>query len=168
MRFANRRAPVTADIAQQAFVKLSQVATCPRTVRNSDDADRQRPKRRAYCLPMQISPAPDTIPDRRIHRIRIPGFGLTGDLVFHGVKLGKQPVGPHPILAHSATVLPRRTGTGIAIFRSSHGHQINRQEDPVMPSGKSIKNEDLYESLRDDGMSKEKAARIANAKAQDG
>ena len=37
-----------------------------------------------------------------------------------------------------------------------------------MPSGKSIKNEDLYESLRDDGMSKEKAARIANAKAQDG
>lgn len=31
----------------------------------------------------------------------------------------------------------------------------------------SIKNEDLYEDLRDDGMSKEKAARIANAKAND-
>lgn len=37
-----------------------------------------------------------------------------------------------------------------------------------MPSDKSIKDEDLYESLRDDGMSKEKAARIANAKAQEG
>ena len=31
----------------------------------------------------------------------------------------------------------------------------------------SIKNEDLYEDLRDDGMSKEKAARIANARAND-
>ncbi|PWE31030.1 DUF7218 family protein [Pararhodobacter marinus] len=29
----------------------------------------------------------------------------------------------------------------------------------------SLKDEDLYESLRDDGMSKEKAARISNAKA---
>lgn len=36
-----------------------------------------------------------------------------------------------------------------------------------MPGKKtnSIKDEDTYESLRDDGMSKEKAARIANAKA---
>lgn len=31
--------------------------------------------------------------------------------------------------------------------------------------GASIKNDKLYEKLRDDGMSKEKAARIANAKA---
>lgn len=31
--------------------------------------------------------------------------------------------------------------------------------------GASIKNDKLYEELRDDGMSKEKAARIANAKA---
>lgn len=31
----------------------------------------------------------------------------------------------------------------------------------------SIKDEDLYEDLRDDGMSREKAARIANAKAND-
>lgn len=31
--------------------------------------------------------------------------------------------------------------------------------------GSSIKNDKLYEDLRDDGMSKEKAARIANAKA---
>lgn len=31
----------------------------------------------------------------------------------------------------------------------------------------SIKDEDTYESLRDDGMSKEKAARIANAQASD-
>ena len=31
--------------------------------------------------------------------------------------------------------------------------------------GSSIKNDKLYEELRDDGMSKEKAARIANAKA---
>ena len=34
--------------------------------------------------------------------------------------------------------------------------------------GKSIKNDSLYEDLRDDGMSKEKAARISNAKAQGG
>lgn len=31
--------------------------------------------------------------------------------------------------------------------------------------GPSIKDDELYESLRDDGMSKEKAARIANARA---
>lgn len=31
--------------------------------------------------------------------------------------------------------------------------------------GPTIKNDKLYEDLRDDGMSKEKAARIANAKA---
>ncbi|MDF0599255.1 Rho termination factor N-terminal domain-containing protein [Psychromarinibacter sp. C21-152] len=30
-----------------------------------------------------------------------------------------------------------------------------------------IKDDDLYEDLRDEGMSKEKAARIANAKAND-
>lgn len=33
--------------------------------------------------------------------------------------------------------------------------------------GNSIKNDDLYEELRKDGASKEKAARIANAKAND-
>ena len=33
--------------------------------------------------------------------------------------------------------------------------------------GPSIKNDKLYEDLRDEGMSKEKAARIANAKASD-
>lgn len=31
--------------------------------------------------------------------------------------------------------------------------------------GNQIKNDKMYEELRDDGMSKEKAARIANAKA---
>ena len=31
--------------------------------------------------------------------------------------------------------------------------------------GPQIKNDDMYEALRDDGASKEKAARIANAKA---
>ncbi|QFU10216.1 hypothetical protein PARPLA_00219 [Rhodobacteraceae bacterium THAF1] len=31
----------------------------------------------------------------------------------------------------------------------------------------SIKNKDTYDALRDDGMSKEKAARIANAQAND-
>ena len=31
----------------------------------------------------------------------------------------------------------------------------------------SIKDEDMYRELRDEGMSKEKAARIANAKAND-
>ena len=34
--------------------------------------------------------------------------------------------------------------------------------------GASIKNDALYEELREDGMSKEKAARIANAKAAGG
>ena len=33
--------------------------------------------------------------------------------------------------------------------------------------GPSIKNNDTYEALRDDGASKEKAARIANAQAND-
>lgn len=33
--------------------------------------------------------------------------------------------------------------------------------------GSSIKNDELYEELREDGYSKEKAARIANAKAND-
>lgn len=39
-----------------------------------------------------------------------------------------------------------------------------------MPSNKnsSIKNPDMYEELRDDGASKEKAARISNAAAQKG
>lgn len=32
----------------------------------------------------------------------------------------------------------------------------------------SVKDEELYESLREDGASKEKAARIANAAARDG
>ena len=33
--------------------------------------------------------------------------------------------------------------------------------------GASIKDDETYEALRDDGMSKEKAARIANAQASD-
>ncbi|NNU16517.1 Rho termination factor [Parvularcula sp. ZS-1/3] len=33
--------------------------------------------------------------------------------------------------------------------------------------GPSIKNDEVYESLREDGASKEKAARIANAQAND-
>lgn len=33
--------------------------------------------------------------------------------------------------------------------------------------GPTIKNDEVYESLREDGASKEKAARIANAKAND-
>jgi hypothetical protein len=33
--------------------------------------------------------------------------------------------------------------------------------------GPSIKDDDTYEALRDEGMSKEKAARIANAQAND-
>ncbi|MET0297051.1 MAG: Rho termination factor N-terminal domain-containing protein [Microbacterium sp.] len=40
-----------------------------------------------------------------------------------------------------------------------------------MPGGRgsnSLKNPDLYEELRDDGASKEKAARISNAVARDG
>ena len=43
-----------------------------------------------------------------------------------------------------------------------------------MPAGKdasdepSLKNAEMYEALRDDGASKEKAARISNAAARDG
>lgn len=39
-----------------------------------------------------------------------------------------------------------------------------------MPAKKnpSLKNPDMYEALRDDGASKEKAARISNAAARDG
>ena len=33
--------------------------------------------------------------------------------------------------------------------------------------GRSIKNDEVYQSLREDGASKEKAARIANAQASD-
>lgn len=33
--------------------------------------------------------------------------------------------------------------------------------------GSSVKNDEVYESLREDGASKEKAARIANAQASD-
>lgn len=36
---------------------------------------------------------------------------------------------------------------------------------PRKDPGPSVKDDALYEKLRDDGMSKEKAARIANAKA---
>ena len=35
-------------------------------------------------------------------------------------------------------------------------------------SGSSLKNPEMYESLREDGASKEKAARISNAAARDG
>ncbi|WP_229054608.1 SAP domain-containing protein [Aeromicrobium sp. Leaf350] len=39
---------------------------------------------------------------------------------------------------------------------------------PEKDTPNSIKNPDLYEALRDDGASKEKAARISNATAQKG
>ena len=39
---------------------------------------------------------------------------------------------------------------------------------PKNQHGPSIKDPDQYEALRDEGMSKEKAARISNASANDG
>lgn len=39
---------------------------------------------------------------------------------------------------------------------------------PRRSPGPSVKDPDQYEALRDDGMSKEKAARIANASAREG
>jgi len=39
---------------------------------------------------------------------------------------------------------------------------------PTQKHGPSIKDPDQYEALRDEGMSKEKAARIANASAKEG
>lgn len=41
----------------------------------------------------------------------------------------------------------------------------NRGEDPAREPGPSVKDPEMYEALRDDGASKEKAARIANAAA---
>jgi hypothetical protein len=44
-------------------------------------------------------------------------------------------------------------------------------KEEIMPKGRgsnSLKNPKLYEELRDDGASKEKAARISNAVARDG
>jgi hypothetical protein len=40
----------------------------------------------------------------------------------------------------------------------------NKKKDP----GPSVKDAEVYEALRDDGASKEKAARIANASANEG
>ena len=37
-----------------------------------------------------------------------------------------------------------------------------------MPNQPALKDEELYEKLRDEGASKEKAARISNAAARDG
>ncbi len=39
---------------------------------------------------------------------------------------------------------------------------------PTTDHGPSIKDDEQYEALRDEGMSKEKAARIANQSAQEG
>lgn len=39
---------------------------------------------------------------------------------------------------------------------------------PQRSPGPSVKDKDQYEALRDEGMSKEKAARIANASAKEG
>ncbi|MDW3213663.1 MAG: Rho termination factor N-terminal domain-containing protein [Ilumatobacteraceae bacterium] len=39
---------------------------------------------------------------------------------------------------------------------------------PRRSPGPSVKDDEQYEALRDDGMSKEKAARIANASANEG
>ncbi|EFQ84768.1 hypothetical protein HMPREF0063_10109 [Aeromicrobium marinum DSM 15272] len=39
---------------------------------------------------------------------------------------------------------------------------------PADPDNPQLKKPDMYESLRDDGASKEKAARISNAAARDG
>lgn len=39
---------------------------------------------------------------------------------------------------------------------------------PTVSSNSSLKDPELYETLRDDGASKEKAARISNAAARDG
>jgi hypothetical protein len=48
----------------------------------------------------------------------------------------------------------------------------NRPEEGVMPQGKkpgpSVKDDEKYEALRREGASKEKAARIANASANEG
>jgi hypothetical protein len=46
-----------------------------------------------------------------------------------------------------------------------------RTKENAMPQGRgsnSLKDPELYEKLRDDGASKEKAARISNAAARDG
>ncbi len=46
---------------------------------------------------------------------------------------------------------------------------VHRKEDRriIRDHGPSIRNDEVYEALRDDGASKRKAARIANAQAND-
>lgn len=54
----------------------------------------------------------------------------------------------------------------------AHGRRLtlgNKDKEDLMPRrdpGPSVKDPELYESLRDDGASKQKAARIANAAAR--
>ncbi len=50
-----------------------------------------------------------------------------------------------------------------------HSRSMAKDKHPEnTPGGASVKDGELYESLREDGASKEKAARIANAAAQSG
>ncbi len=53
-----------------------------------------------------------------------------------------------------------------------HGASVDQEARRAMPGAKepgpSVKDDEQYEALRDEGMSKEKAARIANASADEG
>lgn len=54
-----------------------------------------------------------------------------------------------------------RTVRGVAPARNGHRRCMPRRKSP----GPSVKDDELYERLRDEGNSKEKSARIANAAA---
>ncbi len=57
---------------------------------------------------------------------------------------------------------------GVPTRRSA---EVDRRKEPHMPGSKhgpSIKDPEQYEALRDEGMSKEKAARISNQSAKEG
>jgi hypothetical protein len=47
--------------------------------------------------------------------------------------------------------------------RGYEGHVIDRKERTVPSKSANVKNEKQYEALKDKGMSKERAARIANS-----
>jgi hypothetical protein len=59
-------------------------------------------------------------------------------------------------------------GVGISDSRTVSIDTKGATTMPVRSPSPTIKDRDQFEALRDDGMSKEKAARIANASARDG
>ena len=65
---------------------------------------------------------------------------------------------------------PRALSTPLRQVAGGSSVAPNRTEEDIVPEGRgsNLKNRDMYEELRKDGASKEKAARISNAAANEG